>query len=89
MRPEAGSYNHLYRGTHERPEGEALMAKRSTKLFRTLRAAGSVMAIWPHSDYSQYIPQGTPQQRLARHWRHVGRQLERAVDTYEKARHAR
>ena len=59
------------------------MEKRSTRLFRTLRAAGSVMAIWPSGDYSQYVPQGTPQQRLARHWRNVSRRFERVIDTYE------
>lgn len=49
---------------------------------RTLRAAGSVMDIWPAESYSQYMPKGSDQERIAQHWATVGNHLRSALSQY-------
>lgn len=59
------------------------------KIPRTVLAAGSVMEIWPTGDYSQHMPTGTAQQRIAQHWSNAGSQLYKTVNDYQKqVRHA-
>ena len=43
--------------------------------YRKLRAAGSVMEIWPAGNYIEHMPKGTPQQRMGQYWQNVGTQL--------------
>lgn len=49
---------------------------------RTLRAAGSVMDIWPAGSYSRYMPKGSGQERIAQHWEAVGKHLRSAMSQY-------
>ncbi|TCW32692.1 hypothetical protein EDC29_11758 [Marichromatium gracile] len=43
--------------------------------YRKIRAAGSVMEIWPVGNYTEYMPKGTSQQRIEQYWQNVGSQL--------------
>lgn len=49
---------------------------------RTIRAAGSVMDIWPTESYSRYMPKGSDQERIAQHWTTVGQHLRSALSQY-------
>ncbi|QEA40074.1 hypothetical protein FGL86_13965 [Pistricoccus aurantiacus] len=56
---------------------------------RMLLAAGSVMEVWPDSDYAEYMPQQSTEQRLDEHWRHVGQYLSTAMKRYRSQEPAR
>jgi hypothetical protein len=56
--------------------------KRRATSSRTLRAAGSVMDIWPVENYAQYMPKGSDQERIAQHWNTVGSHLRSALSQY-------
>ncbi|WP_447926655.1 hypothetical protein [Vreelandella sp. EE27] len=55
------------------------------KKYRTVRAIGSVMEIWPIGNYSEHMPKGTPPQRMAQCWSNVGNQLQKAIKSYEQS----
>lgn len=55
---------------------------RKLEVSRTARAAGSVMEVWPSSDYSDYVPKGSPQQRIGRSWENTGTYLKKAIRQY-------
>lgn len=55
--------------------------------YRRIRAAGSVMEIWPTSSYMEYMPKGTPQQRMRQYWHNVGAQLHTSIKAYEQLSH--
>ncbi|MDV2857162.1 hypothetical protein N2M06_03750 [Oceanimonas sp. AH20CE76] len=52
-----------------------------------LRAAGSVMEIWPMGNYIEYMPKGTAQQRIEQCWQRVGNQLTHSFKVYKKQQH--
>ncbi|MCK0753362.1 MULTISPECIES: hypothetical protein [Chromohalobacter] len=56
--------------------------KRRVTSSRTLRAAGSVMDVWPVENYAQYMPKGSDQERIAQHWTTVGSHLRSALSQY-------
>lgn len=49
-----------------------------------IRAAGSVMEIWPMGNYIEYMPKGTAQERMEQCWQRVGNQLTRSLKAYRK-----
>lgn len=51
---------------------------------RTVRAMGSVMEIWPAGSYDKYMPKGSTQQRIGRHWEATGKYVKDAVKHYEQ-----
>lgn len=53
------------------------------------RAMGSVLEVYPQGDYSQYMPTGTPAQRLASHWQAAGVALTRAMRPAGRGQHGR
>ena len=53
------------------------------KPHRKARAAGSVMEIWATGNYIEFMPKGTPQQRVGQYWQSVGVQLSKSIKTYE------
>lgn len=55
--------------------------------YHRFRAAGSVMEIWPTGNYSEYMPKGTPQQRMGQYWHNVGAQLNKSIKAYEQLGH--
>lgn len=52
-----------------------------------IRAAGSVMEIWPMGNYLEYMPKGTAQARIGQYWQHVGNQLTHSLKAYRKQNH--
>lgn len=54
-----------------------------TRPYRRIRAAGSVMEIWPASNYLEHMPKGTTQQRMGQYWKNVGNQLCKSIRHYE------
>jgi len=52
---------------------------------RRVRAAASVMEFWPTGNYIEYMPKGTPEQRLEKCWLRVGDQVAKSLKTYEQA----
>ncbi|WP_299312058.1 hypothetical protein [uncultured Halomonas sp.] len=55
-----------------------------TRPYRKIRTAGSVMEIWPASNYLEHMPKGTPQQRMGQYWQNVGNQLCKSIKAYEQ-----
>lgn len=55
--------------------------------YRKVRAVGSVMEIWPTGNYIEYMPKGTPQQRMEQCWQRVGNQLCHSFKAYEQLNH--
>ena len=49
---------------------------------RTAHAAGSALAIWPTGNYSQYMPQGSEQERISQHWISVGKYLRSSLNRH-------
>jgi|AntDeeMetagen681_2_1112603.scaffolds.fasta_scaffold08606_1 hypothetical protein len=56
--------------------------KRRTMSSRTARSVGSAMDIWPTDSYSQHMPKGSDEERIAQHWTTVGKHLRTAVSQY-------
>lgn len=59
--------------------------KNSTK--NILRGIGSILDIMPSrpaTDYSRFMPQGTPEERIAVAWKRVGDSLQNAMGQYEQ-----
>ena len=50
----------------------------------TALAVGSVMEIWPAGSYGDYMPRGSIQQRIGRHWRATGKYIKDAVKRHER-----
>jgi len=40
------------------------------------------MEIWPAGNYTEYMPKGTPQQRMKQYWQNVGNQLRKSIKAY-------
>ncbi len=40
------------------------------------------MNIWPDTDYEQYVPKKSPQERIAERWQRVGRHLTLAFEKF-------
>lgn len=59
--------------------------KMRVRLSRKARAAASVMEFWPTGNYIEYMPKGTPEQRLGQCWLRVGDQLTKTLKSYEQA----
>lgn len=57
-------------------------------LRQHLKAAGTVMNLWPIGDYSEYLRTDSYQNRLRQHWVKTGQYLIRAVADYEQAQSA-
>lgn len=55
--------------------------------YRSIREAGSVMEIWPLGNYIEYMPKGTPQQRMGQYWKNAGNQLRKSIKDYEQLSH--
>ena len=51
-----------------------------TKSF--LRGVGSVLDIWPTTDYSRFMPP-PPEEQIRRSWESVGRSLSKAMGQFE------
>jgi len=52
-----------------------------------LRGIGSILDIMPSRpamDYSRFMPQGTPEERIAASWQRVGDSLQNAMGQYEQ-----
>lgn len=49
---------------------------------RTLKAAGSVVNIWPTGSYARYMPRGSGQERLNQYWEAVGMHLRSSMSRY-------
>lgn len=49
---------------------------------RLVLASGSVMEVWPHHDYDEYMPQQGIERRIGEHWSHVGQYLSSAMQRY-------
>ena len=50
-----------------------------------LKGVGSIVDIMPSaetSDYSRFVPKGTPEERMVATWERVGASLERAMGKY-------
>ncbi len=47
-----------------------------------LRGIGSVLDIAPCTDYEQYVPKKSPQERIAERWQRVGRHLTLAFEKF-------
>lgn len=44
-----------------------------------MRGVGSLINIFPNTDYSKYIPKGTPAERIERHWNATGEYMRGAM----------
>lgn len=51
---------------------------------RLVLAMGSVMDFWPRRDYTEFLPRGSRQQRMARYWTATGRYLHQGKERYEQ-----
>lgn len=49
-----------------------------------LRGLGSVMDIWPRTNYRRYISQETPEERMRHTWERVGQGIARAMEKVEE-----
>ncbi len=47
-----------------------------------LKGIGSVLAIAPCTDYEQYVPKKTSQERMTERWQRVGRHLSLAIEKF-------
>jgi len=54
--------------------------KKNTKA--TLRGVGSVIDIFPRSDFRQYIPSSDATERMSEHWQRVGDYIRRATERF-------
>ncbi|MBF8273319.1 MAG: hypothetical protein HW380_2424 [Magnetococcales bacterium] len=47
-----------------------------------LKGAGSVFCLWPHGDYTRFIP-ASPEEQIYEAWADVGHSLEKAIGQFE------
>lgn len=52
--------------------------KKHAKAF--LVGVGSVISLYPATNYANLIPRSTPEERMRGHWEQVGRHLRSAMD---------
>lgn len=57
------------------------------KTSRRVRAAGSIMEIWPTGNYIEHMPKGTAQHRIGQHFHNVGNRLGQSLTAYEQLKH--
>lgn len=51
--------------------------------YRRFNVIGSAMEVWPTGNYIEYMPKGTPQERLGQSWQRVGNVFEKSIKAYE------
>jgi hypothetical protein len=48
-----------------------------------LASVGSVVAVYPATSYSDFVPKASPSERMREHWEKTGDQLRSAITEYE------
>ena len=61
----------------------------STHLKAFFVGIGSVIAIYPSTSYSNYVPQNNPEDRIRDCWEKTGLQLRSALADYEEQSHVK
>jgi hypothetical protein len=51
-------------------------------LKNLLEGAGSVMNVFPASDYLRYVPTETAEERMRGHWERTGEHLKKAMNRF-------
>lgn len=52
--------------------------------FSFLKGLGSVINIWPNTDYSEFMDKRPIEKRIAGYWGEAGRHLNNAINDFEK-----
>jgi len=58
------------------------MRNGNNKFTRFLSGVGSVLNIYPSTDYQRFVSNETPAERMAARWRRVGESLHRSVNQF-------
>ena len=54
----------------------------TNRIQHILKGVGSVMDITPSTDYSRFVPNETPAERMYGHWNRTGNHIKKAVKRF-------